>query len=141
MRGHLGRLANSAQSLCYRAPVGLRRGPNGEAPKQASNAPGRDIRQCRHALIRQQVETRLTERTVEVFHRGQRVAAHARRYGGPRHGTLPDHMPSAHRLYAGVEPERFQSQARARLERTGPAKRPLLDGDQSYELGLGPVIN
>jgi transposase len=53
-----------------------------------------------HALIREQVETRLTPRTVEVFHRGQRVAAHQRRYGGPRHGTLPGHMPSAHRLYA-----------------------------------------
>jgi transposase len=66
-----------------------------------------------HTLIRQQVETRLTERTVEVFHRGQRVAAHARRYGGPRHGTLPDHMPSAHRLYAEWNPERFQNQARA----------------------------
>jgi transposase len=66
-----------------------------------------------YSLIRQQVETRLTERTVEVFHRGQRVAAHARRYGGPRHGTLPDHMPSAHRLYAEWNPERFQSQARA----------------------------
>ena len=66
-----------------------------------------------HALIRQQVETRVTERTVEVFHRGRRVAAHARRYGGPRHGTLPDHMPSAHRLYAEWTPERFQRQARA----------------------------
>jgi transposase len=66
-----------------------------------------------HALIRQQVETRVTERTVEMFHRGRRVAAHARRYGGPRHGTLPDHMPSAHRLYAEWTPERFQRQARA----------------------------
>jgi transposase len=66
-----------------------------------------------YSLIRQQVETRLTERTIEVFHRGQRVAAHARRYGGPRHGTLPDHMPSAHRRYAEWNPERFQGQARA----------------------------
>jgi transposase len=66
-----------------------------------------------HTLIRQQVETRLTERTVEAFHRGLRVAAHARRYGGPRHGTLPDHMPSAHRLYSEWNPERFRSQARA----------------------------
>ena len=49
---------------------------------------------------------------MEVFHRGQRVAA-TRRYGGPRHGTLPDHMPSAHRLYAEWNPKRFQSQARA----------------------------
>ncbi len=34
-----------------------------------------------------------------MFHRGQRVAAHSRRYGGSRHGTDPDHMPSAHRRY------------------------------------------
>ena len=46
-----------------------------------------------HALIREQVDVRLTSRTVEVFHRGQRVAAHQRRYGGRRHGTDPDHMP------------------------------------------------
>ena len=45
-----------------------------------------------HALIREQVDTRITTRTIEVFHRGKRVASHARRYGGPRHGTLPDHM-------------------------------------------------
>jgi transposase len=65
-----------------------------------------------HALIREQVDTRTTARTVEVFHRGKRVAIHARRYGGPRHGTQPEHMPSAHRRYAEWNPERFQRQAR-----------------------------
>jgi len=65
-----------------------------------------------HALLREQVDTRLTARTVEVFHRGKRVAAHARRYGGPRHGTDPNHMPSAHRRYAEWNPERFHRQAR-----------------------------
>jgi transposase len=64
-----------------------------------------------HALIREQVDTRATARTIEIFHRGKRVAAHARRYGGPRHGTQPDHMPSAHRRYAEWTPERFQRQA------------------------------
>src|SRR3954465_13481077 len=53
-----------------------------------------------HALIREQVDTRATVRTIEVFHRGRRAAAHARRYGGPRHGTYTEHMPSAHRRYA-----------------------------------------
>jgi transposase len=66
-----------------------------------------------HALIREQVDVRLTARTVEVFHRGQRVAAHSRRYGGPRHGTDPDHMPSAHRRYAEWTPERFRRWARS----------------------------
>src|SRR6202166_4060014 len=65
-----------------------------------------------HALIREQVDTRATARTIEIFHRGKRVAAHARRYAGPRHGTQPDHMPSAHRRYAEWTPERFQRQAR-----------------------------
>jgi transposase len=65
-----------------------------------------------HALIREQVDTRATARTIEVFHRGKRVAAHARRYRGQRHGTLPEHMPSAHRRYAEWTPERFQRQAR-----------------------------
>ena len=65
-----------------------------------------------HALIREQVDTRATVRTIEVFHRGKRVAAHARRYGGPRHATQPEHMPSAHRRYGEWTPERLQHQAR-----------------------------
>jgi transposase len=64
-----------------------------------------------HALLREQVDTRATARTIEVFHRGKRVAAHARRYGGPRHATHPEHMPSAHRRYAEWTPERLQRQA------------------------------
>jgi transposase len=46
-----------------------------------------------HALIRVQVDVRITSRTIEVFHHAKRVAAHQRRYGGQRHGTDPDHMP------------------------------------------------
>ena len=61
-----------------------------------------------HALIRQQVDICITTHTIEVFHRGRRVAAHPRRYGGRRHGTDPGHMPSAHRRYAEWTPERFQ---------------------------------
>jgi transposase len=66
-----------------------------------------------HALIRAQVDLRITSRTIEVFHRAKRVAAHQRRYGGRGHGTDPDHMPSAHRRYAAWSPERFQRWARS----------------------------
>jgi transposase len=66
-----------------------------------------------HALIREQVDVRIAGRTIEVFHRGRRVAAHQRRYGGRRHGTDPDHMPSAHRRYAEWTPERFRRWARS----------------------------
>jgi transposase len=66
-----------------------------------------------HGLIREQVDVRATTRTIELFHRGLRVAAHQRRYGGRRHGTDPDHMPSAHRRYAEWTPERFRRWGRS----------------------------
>jgi transposase len=61
-----------------------------------------------HALIHAEVDVRATARTVEIFHRGQRVAAHARRYMGRKHATTPDHMPSSHRRYAEWTPDRFR---------------------------------
>src|SRR3974390_2124019 len=61
-----------------------------------------------HALIRAEVDVRVTARMIEIFHRGQRVGVHERRYLGRRHGTNPDHMPSSHRRYAEWTPDRFR---------------------------------
>ena len=68
-----------------------------------------------HGLIREEVEARITAGTVELFHRGRRIAAHIRRhgYGGDRHVTMGEHMPSAHRHYAGWSQERFRRDAGA----------------------------
>jgi transposase len=66
-----------------------------------------------HALLRAQVDVRITSRTIEVFHRSKRVAAHERRYGGRRYGTDPNHMPSSHRRYAEWTPARFHRWARS----------------------------
>lgn len=66
-----------------------------------------------HGLIGQQIELRITERTIEMFHKGSRVAAHERRYGGAAHGTMAEHMPASHRRYAAWTPERFQRWAAA----------------------------
>jgi transposase len=61
-----------------------------------------------HSFIRQQVDVRATSRTIGIFLKGKRIAAHQRRYGGARFGTDPNHMPSSHRRYAEWSPERFQ---------------------------------
>ena len=61
-----------------------------------------------HTLIRAEVDVRVTARIVEIFHRGQRVGVHQRRYVGRKHGTEPDHMPSSHRRYAEWTPDRFR---------------------------------
>jgi transposase len=62
-------------------------------------------------LIRQVVEVRITEQTIEVFHRGVRVASHARSPVQHRHTTIPEHMPSAHRRYAFWTPARLLAAA------------------------------
>ena len=42
---------------------------------------------------------RVSEHLVEIFHRGERVAVHARRTGLPGYSTLPEHMPEDHRAF------------------------------------------
>jgi transposase len=64
-----------------------------------------------HALLRETVWARIAARTIEVFHRGERVAAHVRSSSDRRHTTVPDHMPSSHRRYADWTPERIRRQA------------------------------
>jgi transposase len=64
-----------------------------------------------YRLIRQAVEARITDRTVEIFHLGVRVAVHVRSPIPHRHTTLPDHMPSAHRRYADWTPARLRREA------------------------------
>ena len=66
-----------------------------------------------HRLIRQQIEARITERTVELFCKGERVAVHLRGAGRGRHTTVAEHMPSAHRRYAEWTVERIRTDAAA----------------------------
>ena len=64
-----------------------------------------------HQLLREKVWARITARTVEVFHRGKRVAAHVRSSSNRKHTTVREHMPSSHRRYADWTPERLRRQA------------------------------
>jgi transposase len=53
-----------------------------------------------YTLLRQELWASYTASTVEVFHRGKRVAVHRRGPPNRGHTTLPEHMPSSHRRYA-----------------------------------------
>jgi transposase len=64
-----------------------------------------------HQLLREKVWARITARTVELFHRGKRVAAHVRASSNRKHTTVREHMPSSHRRYADWTPERLRRQA------------------------------
>src|SRR5580658_10514954 len=76
-----------------------------------------------YRFARSEVEVRLTPRTVEVFLKGERVAAHLRSGGNHRHTTVADHMPSSHRRYADWTVERIRREAAA----IGPATATLCE--------------
>jgi transposase len=60
-----------------------------------------------HSLVGQVLEARVTTAVVEIMHRGQRVASHARnsRQGG--FTTIAAHMPAAHRAHMEWTPQRL----------------------------------
>ncbi|WP_423868437.1 IS21 family transposase [Bradyrhizobium sp.] len=61
-----------------------------------------------HALLRETLWARITGRTIELFHQGNRVAVHVRSSSNRRHTTVSEHMPSSHRRYADWTLERIQ---------------------------------
>ena len=62
-------------------------------------------------LIREIVDARITSATVEIFHKGQRVACHVFSAVRSRHSTITEHMPSAHRRYAEWTPAKMMGEA------------------------------
>ena len=68
-----------------------------------------------YRLLRETVDVRFTGATVEVFHKGQRIASHAFSPVRNRHTTTPEHMPSAHRRYAFWTPARLLDRKSTRL--------------------------
>jgi len=93
-----------------------------------------------HRLVKQQVEARITQRTVELFHKGERVACHVR--GGARgsHTTVPEHMPSSHRRYAGWTIERIKRDAAAVGSSTALLADLILEGKPHPEQGFRACI-
>lgn len=74
-------------------------------------------------LIKELVDVRVADKTVEIFHKGQRIASHPRAPNRRGHTTLPEHMPSAHRRHAAWTPARLVAYA----EKIGPSTAALFD--------------
>ena len=62
-------------------------------------------------LLREEVEARITAKTVEIFHRGKLVAARAHSQRPSRPTTVAEHMPSSHRRYRDWTHERILREA------------------------------
>ncbi len=96
-----------------------------------------------HTLVqlRQPVDVRVSALTVEIYHRGQRVAAHVRSHQRGGFTTDPAHMPKAHRAHREWSPSRLIAWART----VGPQTAALVEAvlasrphpEQGYRSCLG----
>src|SRR5437016_2064292 len=94
-----------------------------------------------YALVHEHVDACLTATTVEIFHRGQRIAAHPRSAVRGQHTTDPAHMPKAHQHHLEWSPSRLIDWART----IGPQSAALVQAiladrphpEQGYRSCLG----
>ena len=61
--------------------------------------------------MRETIEARMTDQTIELFHRSARVASYLRSPRTQRHTTIAERMPSAHRRYGAWTPTRLLREA------------------------------
>jgi transposase len=106
-----------------------------EAEKNFYSAPYR--------LVKELVEVRLTASTVEIFHKGKRVASHPRLMGKGKFNTLPQHRPKEHQKYLEWTPSRFVRWAKESGPQTAAMVQAIMDNkphpEQGYRACLGLI--
>ncbi|HLX07636.1 MAG TPA: IS21 family transposase, partial [Thermoanaerobaculia bacterium] len=75
-----------------------------------------------YQLVSQQLDVRLSAKTVECFAKSKRVASHLRNFRRGAHTTQGEHMPRPHREYAEWTPERLVRWA----QKSGPSVAGLI---------------
>ena len=88
-----------------------------------------------HALIGRALEARITTLVVELLHRGQRVASHARSSRRGHFTTVAEHMPAAHRAHAEWTPQRLLHWGQSIGVATAAMVLRLLEAQQHPEHG------
>jgi transposase len=94
-----------------------------------------------HPLVHEELEARFSATTVELLHRGERVASHLRSYRRGGHTTVAEHMPKAHQKHLEWSPSRIVHWASS----IGPKTQALVEAilaerrhpEQGYRSCLG----
>lgn len=60
-----------------------------------------------YTVVGENVEARLSEKVVELYFNGKRIATHARKFEPGGHTTNPDHRPEKHQAYAEQNKDNF----------------------------------
>ncbi len=89
-----------------------------------------------YALVHQEMDVPLTAETVEILHRGVRVASHVRSYAPGKAPTLTEHRPTSHQKYLGRTPSRLIEDAQQTGPCTGPLVEAILAAKRHPEMGF-----
>ena len=88
-----------------------------------------------YALVHQNVDVHLTADTLEILHRGVRVASHVRSYETGKATTLTEHRPKAHQRYVDQTPSRLIEDAQQIGPYTGQLVEAILAAKPHPEMG------
>src|SRR4029077_7543131 len=88
-----------------------------------------------YQLVGHQLDVRFTARTVEIFHRGVRIASHARSTLVYRHTTEAQHRPKSHQAHLEWTPTRLIHWAESIGPSTAQVVRTVLEADCGCPLG------
>jgi transposase len=86
-------------------------------------------------LVGQQLDARYTGRTVEIFHRGTRVASHIRSYAAYAATTIHEHRPKSHQAHLEWTPSRLINWAATVGPATAEVVRTILEREPHPEAG------
>ncbi len=94
-----------------------------------------------YQLTKEEVDVRSTESTVEILHKGKRVASHPRCYSKGKYITDPGHRPASHQKHLEWTPKRLIRWAKQIGPSTGMAVQKILESkphpEQGYRSCLG----
>jgi transposase len=88
-----------------------------------------------YQLVRQSVLLRYTATTVEILHRDQRVASHARDDRRGRHTTIEEHRPKNHKEFLSWTPAKIREMASGIGSHTVAMVETIMNGRQYPEQG------
>lgn len=86
-------------------------------------------------LAGEKLEARFTTTTVEILHRGKRIASHARSHAAYRHTTITEHMPKSHQAHLEWTPSRLIHWAEEIGVSTAQVVRTILERKPHPEMG------
>jgi transposase len=89
-----------------------------------------------YTLVHKSVDAFLTAASVQITHRGQRVATHPRLTGATRYSTLVEHLPPAHSAMANRTPDWVRTEAAKVGVTTAAYVERLLSGRDHIEQGI-----